>query len=210
MSKIKLIMLGLLVLFSFSAATAASAAAAEWWVGGNLLKGKAELSTKAHVTKSLTIKSTKLSVECSEVQVKGGFIAQHNENTIESLVFEGCGVVGQPSCEVSPVATEPLAFPLEGEKGNVRLNFIPKTGAKFGVVTIKTKGTCTVTGSFELRSGAKKGMICNYPGVETEHVEHELVFNEASGSEIEINGEKAMFFGEVLFKLASGKEWSAK
>jgi hypothetical protein len=210
MSKVRLILLGLLVLFSFSAVGAASASAAEWWVGGSLLTGKAELSAKTHVTKHFTIRSTKLSVECSEVKVKGGFIGQHNENSIESLIFEGCSVPGEPGCEVSPVDTEPLVFPLEGEKGSIRLNFIPTTGTKFGVVTIKTKGTCGMTGSFKLTSGAKKGMICNYPGVETEHVEHELVFNESSGSEIEINGEKAMFNGEVFFKLASGKEWSAK
>jgi hypothetical protein len=210
MSRIRPIVLGLLVLFSFSAVTTASAAATEWWVGGSSLTGKAELSTKTHVTKSFTIKSAKLSVECSEVQVKNGFIGQFNENTIESLVFEKCSVVSQPGCEVATVATEPLAFPLEGEKGNIKLNFMPKSGAKFGVVSIKTKGTCSVTGSFELKSGAKKGMICNYPGVEKEHVEHELVFNESSGSEIEINGEKATFTGEVLFKLTSGKEWSAK
>ncbi|HWY89268.1 MAG TPA: hypothetical protein VNY31_01215 [Solirubrobacteraceae bacterium] len=204
-------MLGLLVLFGFSAVTAASAAAAEWWVGKSLLTGKEELSPKTNVTKSFTIKSAKLDVACSEISVKNGFIAQHNENTIESLVFEHCSVVGQSGCEVLPVATEPLAFPLEGEKENIRLNFLPKKGGTtLGVVTIKAKGTCTVTGSFKLTSGAKRGMICNYPGVEKEHAEHELVFNEASGSEIEINSEKATFTGEVFFKLTSGKEWSAK
>jgi hypothetical protein len=203
-------MLGLLVLFCFGATQAASASAAEWWVAGAPLTGAAELATKTHVIKHFTIKSAKISVECSEVSVKKGFIENNNGNRIEALVFEGCSVPGESSCEVSPIATEPLVFPLEGEKGSIKLNFIPKTGTTFGVVTIKTKGSCSKTGSFKLTSGAKKGMICNYPGVETEHSEHELVFNEGSGSEIEINSEKAIFSGEVFFKLASGKNWSAR
>jgi hypothetical protein len=210
MSKIRLIMLGVLVLFCFSAAEVASASAAEWWVKGHLLTGAEELATRTRVTSHFTIKSAKISVECSEISVKNGFIEQHNGNRIESLVFEGCGVPGEPGCKVAPVASEPLVFPLEGEKGSLRLNFIPKTGTKIGVVTITTSGTCARTGSFKLTSGTKKGMICNYPGVETEHSEHELVFNEGSGSEIEINSEKAIFTGDVFFKLTSGDEWSAK
>lgn len=127
-------------------------------------------------------------------------------------MFEGCKVVGQPNCEVPNFTSEPLVLPLEESAGGIRLNFKAKNGGRLlAVLVIKhSGGSCAVEGTYDLTSGARIGMVCIYPTIETEKVEHELVFNKESGSEVLLNGTTATFEGAFVIKPSSGKKWSAQ
>jgi len=212
MSRTRFILLGLMSAVALSAvmATSALAAAPEWWVEGSVIKVAEKIAPKGNLLTPIIIKSSKVTIECTEDTVKNGFIGPGNKNSMESLVMGGCKIPTLPSCVIPTVESNPLVFPLIRleEKGKIKLNFTPETGKLLAKITVK--GECAAKGSYELTVGEKAGMQCEYPGVETEKKEHELNFSEGAGSELLLNGEKAILTGIVHFGLASGKLWSAK
>lgn len=212
MSRASAILLSLLALLVFGAAMAAPAfASPEWWVSGNPLSGSEKLAGSPTVVKPFVIASSAFKIECSKVGLVGGVIEQTNKNILKSFEFSSCIVVGNTKCEVVSFKTEPLNFPLQGEKGNLKLNFQPTSGSLVALITIKEIGaTCSAKGTHKLTSGPKSGMVCNYPAVETESIEHELQFGEGSGSEVALDGNAATFTGVIKFSLESGSKWSAR
>jgi hypothetical protein len=217
MSKARSLVFCLFCVFVVGAVNAASAAALtpEWWIQGKVLTAEEKIAEQPKIVKALTMTDKLLTVECPSVKVVNGVVKPNNKNTIKALVFEGCTVVGDANCEVPTFDTNPLVFPLEdptGEKGKIKLNFRPETGNTLAVVTIVSKKgvTCIFAGKSELRSGEEAGMVCEYPEVEKERVEHELQFTKTSGSKVKLGGEEATFLGEIGFRLPSGKEWSAR
>ncbi len=215
MSKMRSIQLSMLIAVAFCALTAASASAAspEWWVEGKVISNPETIAETVAIKKAATIAISAFTGECSTIKVRKGVIEPGNSNSIAGMAFEGCDVVSQPNCEVPNFESEPLIFPLEGTTGNIRLNFRPKSGTLFSVIVIKKRsggGTCLPAGTYDVTTGVKVGMVCTYPGVETEKVEHELVFNKETGSEVFLNGTAAVFAGEFAVKLSSAKKWSAK
>ncbi len=215
MSKAKIILLSLLALCAFGATTATSAHATspEWWVNGSVIEEDEKLAAKATVTTPFIISTAAFSLRCKEITVNNGFIRVGNlNNSIESLSFEACDIPAMPACTVANFKSKPLVFKLENpekKEGKIILNFLPKSSSLLAEFPITGTG-CSAAGNKELKSGASKGMICTYPGVETEKVEHELNFGEKSGTEITINGAPATFTGVMQYKLASGSEWSAR
>jgi hypothetical protein len=203
---------GLVVLLaSFAVSAAVAQAAPEWWVSGKVIAKKEAIAGAPVVTQTIKFSNSKLTVACTVVKVIGGAIEPGNKDNLESLAFSGCSVPSNSNCAVSAIETEPLGFPLQGEKGNIKLNFRPTTGSTIAVFTVtKVGGTCTEAGTHKITSGPKSGMVCNYPSVETESLEHELAFGEGSGSELEMDGLKASMIGTYKFALASHSEWSAR
>ncbi len=210
---VKIVQSSLLLLLAIGAVTAAPASAAspEWWVEGSEI-AKAETIAEAVTIKqapTLTVGSI-VTITCSTLKVKNGIARPGNSNS-GIFAFGSCSAVGQPHCEVPNFNSEPLVFPLEGKGATLKLNFQPASGRTLAVVVIKSSGgTCAVANTYTLTSGTSRGMACNYPGVETEKTEHELVFNSETGSEVFVGSTKVLFEGDFFAKLASGDKWSAK
>jgi hypothetical protein len=201
----------LLVVISAVAAAPASATSPEWWVEGS------EIAKAETVAEAVTIKQAPtfkvgsiVTVTCSTVKVKHGIIRPGNSNN-GTFAFESCSVASQSHCEVPNFSSEPLVFPLEGTGAKLKLNFQPASGRTLAVVVVKNSGgTCAVANTYPITSGTSKGMACNYPGVETEKTEHELVFNSETGSEAFFGSTKVLFEGDFFVKLSLGNKWSAK
>jgi hypothetical protein len=215
MSKTKAVLIGLTVVCALSGvmATSALASSPEWWVNGKVISKEEKLNSKTTVLEPFVISTVKFSAKCKEVTIVNGVIRPGNtNNTIESLEFGLCEIASQPQCVLKGVKTVPLSFTLENpekkEEAN-KINFVPKSGSLLAEFTITGAG-CPVAGTWVIKSGAKAGMVCNYPGVEVESLEHELNFGEKSGSELFVNGEKATLAGIDHFSLASGNKWSVK
>ncbi len=210
---VKAVQMSLLLLFAIGAVAAAPASAAspEWWIEGSEIS-KAETIAEAVTIKhapTLTVGSI-VTITCSTLKVKKGIVRPGNSNS-GIFAFETCSAVGQSHCEVPNFNSEPLVFPLEGKGATLKLNFQPASGSTLAVIVIKSSGgTCAVANTYTLTSGANRGMACNYPGVETEKTEHELVFNSETGSEVFVGSTKVLFEGDFFAKLSSGDKWSAK
>jgi hypothetical protein len=213
MSKVITVQSSLLALLILSALApmSASASSPEWWVEGKEIAKEEAISETVGVNKDATfVVGSLFTGKCSTVKVKKGVIKPGNINS-GAFLFENCSVVGQPNCEVPNFSSEPLVFPLEGTTGKLKLNFLPASGSTLAVIVIKSSGgTCSVANTYTLTSGPKRGMVCNYPGVETEKTEHELAFSKETGSEIFFGKTSVLFEGDFIIKLLSGNKWSAK
>jgi len=204
-------MLGLLATFALSAAGAPLASAAEpkWWVEGALLTGSEAIAEATSVPTAfkLEVKSPKVTIECTKMKVKGAKITAPATRTEESEIFEGCSIVGIEGCTVANAATAPLTAKLEAApKEGSQLNFKPqKEGGEIATWTVTGK-SCAVAGTYT----ASGTMICSYPEVSKESVEHKLEFTSGSGSKVTVSGEAAGFVGTDVVKLTSGKKWSAR
>ncbi len=201
----------LLVVISAVAAAPASATSPEWWMEGSEIAKAETVAEAVTVKQAPTFKVGNIvTVTCSTVKVEHGIIRPGNANN-GTFAFEGRSVVSQPHCEVPNFSSEPLVFPLEGTGAKLKLNFQPVNGRTLAVMVVKSSGgTCAVANTYTITSGTSKGMACNYPGVETEKTEHELVFNSEAGSEVFVGSTKVLFEGDFFVKLSSGDKWSAK
>ena len=85
------------------------------------------------------------------------------------------------------------------------MTFAPAKGEPVARIEL-SGGECSVT-SVELTGT----MACNYPGVESEAIDHELEFTTGSGSKLEALGGSVTLTGLDVFWLALPKtEWSVK
>jgi hypothetical protein len=221
MSRSKLFLLSLLALCALSTGFSASAdATPEWWVAGGVIKTAEKLTTKVEVPEPIVFQSGAITIECSKLEVTGGFVRPKNENSAESLVFSECKVPGDATCVVETIKTKALKFPLAGTAGAISLNFAPTTEnviATFKITSCTNKAT---SGEKVIKSNSKTGigMKCDYPGVESEQLNHELEFSAKSGSELEIESEPKgeakseplSLLALVKWALASAKKWSAR
>ncbi|HEY3829325.1 MAG TPA: hypothetical protein VGL57_09025 [Solirubrobacteraceae bacterium] len=186
------------------AASAASAASPAWWVAGTLLKGTEAISETTTVTKAFSITANSYGVECGSVALEGASIEAEKTAKFKAIAFGGCKVLESSSCTVpTTIKTEPLTATLEGTTGHFKLNFAPTTMGK-PLVVIKFSGakcaleTATLTGT----------MACNYPGVETEAIIHELEFTATSGSHLKEGSLEVKLAGIDDFWLTPEKKWS--
>lgn len=126
---------------------------------------------------------------------------------LKAIAFKNCTATGTSGCTVpSTEETLPLTATLEGTTKNYKLNFAPTT--KNVLLEIAFSGSKCI---FDEETEPVEGtMACNYPGVETESVDHVLEFTETSGSLLKLAGEKAAFTGLDEFWLASKSKWSVQ
>jgi hypothetical protein len=212
MSATRSTLLGLLVVYALSlalAAASASAATPEWWVEGKLLTETEKLTSEAiKAPENIIIKGPSVGISCDVVKVEGGTITK-SEGNANALLFEGCKVSSPSGCEVAKIKTEPLTFPLEKSGSVIKLKFKPQTGSLIAAFVLEGK-SCTSKLAVEVTASKEEGMDCNYPGVETESLEHTLEFTKSSGTSFKVNGEPAEFIANFKWKLELGKLFSAR
>ncbi len=203
--------LPLLMVIGAVAAAPASATSPEWWVEGSEISKAETIAEAVSIKQAPTLKvGSIVTVTCSTIKMEHGIVRPGNSNN-GTFAFESCSVVGQAHCEVPNFNSEPLVFPLEGAGAKLKLNFQPASGRTLAVMVIKSSGgTCAVANTYTITSGTTRGMACNYPGVETEKTEHELLFNSETGSEVFVGSTKVLFEGDFFAKLSSGAKWSVK
>ncbi|HSZ70602.1 MAG TPA: hypothetical protein VK756_09590 [Solirubrobacteraceae bacterium] len=205
MSRVKAIMLCLLAALAVSAtATSLAAASPSWWVLGSLLKGTAAVAETTNVTKAFEIQTSVISFECTKARVKEGLTEAPNKVRDQSEIFEGCST-SDPECTIGTTDSTPLKATLETISEATKLKFEPQSGTT--LATFKISGaSCALEGTYALIGT----MICNYPGVEVESLEHPLEFTPLSGSKVKINSESAVFSGTDKVSLLSKFLWSAR
>jgi len=202
------IVLALLVLGA-ALASSASATTPAWIIAGSpLATGEtAALAESTTVTETFAIKGVTAGVawktQCTTMKLPKSTIEGERTRRDEPVRMEGCSLSGAAHCEVpSTIEFDPLTSTLEGTAGSFKLKFVPSSGTE--VVTVNISGTgCAITGPFII----KGTMSCNYPGVETEAINHVLEFSLTSGSELKHAGEKVTLTGKDEFWLASGLKW---
>jgi hypothetical protein len=200
-----LVLLGVFALSAISAG-AAAAEAPRWWVAGKLLSGTSTVAEATNVTTPMTISTSGLTFECNKVRVKNGFIEGPGKVFDESEVFEECAVVGQPACSISTTESFPLKATLERVGEAIKLKFESQAAGNELAVFKINGASCTVKGTYKITGT----MVCDYPGVETESLEHPLEFTTTSGSKVKIGALTATFTGTVKVWLASEQLWSAR
>ena len=192
-------------------ASSASATTPQWIVEGKALeKGATEAIAKSTtVTESFSIKTTvagvMLKVQCTNVTLPGSLIEGERTRKDNSFEMEGCSLASGPAtCHVpATIKLKPLTSTLEGTAGSFKLKFVPTTETE--VMTITFSGAeCPLTAVKLVIEGT---MSCNYPGVETEQVNHVLEFSLTSGTELKRAGEKVTLTGKDEFWLTSSKKW---
>ncbi|HTU78348.1 MAG TPA: hypothetical protein VMF09_06265, partial [Solirubrobacteraceae bacterium] len=169
-----------------------------WWVEGALLAGTeplAETTTTVAPFKLLLTQekdSVEIgTVECSEVKLHGAQIEAPSGRSEKDVEYAGCKVlephsaVENAKCEVQDraIVTNELQATLEGPLKHEKLEFKPKAGKELGSFFIIGAG-CSFAGEFK----ADGDMVCGYPKVEEEKVEHVLEFTGTSGSDVTLAG----------------------
>jgi hypothetical protein len=208
MRKVKLVMTGLIVVSVFGA-TVASSASAGWFVEGEELSGSAALATTAATAEATKLSFKGVTTECdgSNLNAVSPQVEGSNKMSAASLTFTGCSASGE-GCSllgsqvgVSSVVAETTA---QGT-AEVEAIFAPKTGSTFTTIkftgskcpianeNIPIKGHVTTTVPTGREEDASQGFLADV--------------SEASG-ELTAGGSKASFTSDILWTLASGKEWA--
>jgi hypothetical protein len=198
-----------LALFLLGAVLASSASATtpQWIIEGKALSGAEPLAKSTTVTETFAIKTavagTSLKVACTSMSLPSSKIEGERTRVDSPFEMEGCTFTGPPSCSVpASFPLKSLTSTLEGTAGAFKLKFAPTSGSL--VMTIAVSGAgCGIAGSLEI-SGT---MSCNYPGVETEAVNHTLEFSLTSGTELKHGSEKVTLTGKDEFWLSTSKKW---
>jgi hypothetical protein len=148
MSKVKLTLVSVLLVFALSAVAAASASAetAEFRIEGLAKGATVEFAETVEVTSPLRLeakgetkgkKEEEPTIECKKMKIEKGIITNDSpEVSIKSFDYEGCEdkSEGQSNCKVPPILTRELTDTLEAdgvnEKGEKETDekFKPKTG----------------------------------------------------------------------------------
>jgi hypothetical protein len=213
MSKTKVIIVGLIATFAFSALVA-SASAAEWRVNGTPLATTVGLSTTTKVEQPLvlTVPSLPLTLKCASLSgVKPELVAKASGRA-SSLVFGGCKVTTGPSgCELTEneVATEAVeALLATGTTSpDDKVTFKPqKSKNVFAAVPFNTH--CAALSGTEPADGT---VVSDAPTGQTELAEQPLVglgTKEPAG--LTVGGLPGYLSGQANLKLVSGLKWSFK
>jgi hypothetical protein len=158
-SRVRLILVALLAMFTFSAvaATAAQAEEAPFWSreGIRLGAGETHYITAKKYSEKFTLKSAGHTIECNNVRLTEnsaqrsvliGSAAGNPGTNLEVIeIFEGCKVTGNgANCKIKePIVTNPVKSELveteKGEKGSLLTEFTPAKGVTF--VTLKFEGS---------------------------------------------------------------------
>jgi hypothetical protein len=208
MSSLRRTITCLLAMLALSAVAASSAAAASpaWWVTGSLLKEKstAAIAETTTVITTFSFTTPTVGLQCGAISAESAFIEGEKTAKAKSIVFKNCKAIKPTTCSI-PASDEtlPLTATLEGTSKHFKLNFAPTTGKVLAEIEF-SGASCSLTGIKALEGT----MACNYPGVETESVDHLLEFTATSGSLLKLVGEEAVFTGLDEFWLVSKSKWS--
>jgi hypothetical protein len=146
MSKAKLLLASMLLVFAISAiATASASAQADFKLGekeGKQLTSD-EFAEETKVKSNLKLEAEgEPTIECSKMQIDDGVVTNDSpEATIKSLHFDGCvDKSAEKTCEVPTIETTELKDTLQedGPKGDTDEKFAPKSGEE--IAHFKLKG----------------------------------------------------------------------
>jgi hypothetical protein len=201
--------------------TAASAsAAAEWWVSGTKLSeklaGEAEgrkfAAGEEGIAKAITVlkpsilkaEKIKLTLECTKLEDKEGFLKAPNANGAASLEFKGCKATEPSGCKISGevIATKPVSSEAKEAGGKDSILFKPKTGETF--VEPIFEGTCGA--GIEGPVPIKGKCTVEAPNGTEEKTKHVIVA--ACKEELSIGTNKAEFKGEFELGDSNGTPFS--
>jgi hypothetical protein len=209
MSRMRVLLAGLLAVFAFGALTAASASALSWKVEKKELAAKATEALKETTTlaKAVTFAGDGIEVTCTKLAAKKAFIEGTAGGAAEALAFTGCTVPGFTSnCEVEKkeVKTKEVTAKLEA---GVKITFAPKSGEEFTTLKVinKSPEICEVASEYKV-TGAVTG---NATKAASELKEQPLAFTATSGSTMKVDSQAATFTGEMDLALTSAKTWGA-
>jgi hypothetical protein len=198
-----------LVVLAF-VALPAFASAHEWAIGGSPLGAGNTAAVNTTTSSAYKLESkigtTAVTIECAKQGSNGAKIIGGGTDEATALTFTTCKVVGQASCEVPNITTEPVSTALIGTT-KLFDEFKPKApGTVFTKIQIKVcalKGTYSVTGNAAGFDSA----------IGTSQKTHTLKFSSAlageAGTALKFEGQPATLTGESTLELASGANWSA-
>jgi len=212
MSKIKLIIAGLIATFAFSALAASASAAPEWHVNGTPLLTTVALSSTTKVEQSLvlTVPELPLTLSCASLSgVKPELVAKASGRA-EKLVFEGCKVTTGPSgCELeeSKVPTEPVEalLALGSKAPDDKVTFRPQK-SKNVFAAVPFNAHCAVLSGSQSVVGK---VVSDAPNGQNEEVEQPLVglgTKEPAG--LTVGKDAGYLSGQANLKLVSSLKWS--
>lgn len=207
--RFKQLLLFLLVsaLASLALASSALAASPAWWVNGSLLKtGEREaLAETTNVKENFAIDIGSNDIVCSTVTFKHSYIEGEKARSDESIVLGNCTATNENCHIATSIKLAPLKSTLISESGETKLRFEPASGSEVATISF-TGAKCPLSGKVTIDGT----MACNYPGVETEQVEHVLDFTLSSGTNLKVGSTTVTLQGVDGFTLLSGKNWSAR
>jgi|SRR5579875_1046912 len=209
MSRAKLALASVLVVFAVGAVSSASAmAAGQWYINGSKFTGEESIEGNQTGTSTLemTISGIKTKISCTAATGTGK-IKESNKDTSSAIKFTGCTVAEPSGCKTtSEIKTTATKTELEVEGEKVFDKYTPESGETF--TTIPIEG-CAVEGSYKVTGSAR----CEIQSPKTEAVEKECAFSSSTGSKLKFGANTATFTGKFLYKLTGtnkGKVWSAK
>jgi hypothetical protein len=202
MSKVKVALLGLLVVFSASMVAAASASALEYVVEQKPLVGEEAIEGTSKTGKvEVVIAEAVVGTECSEDKISGALKEKGEANF--KIEFKSCkvftissGVRESSKCKV----VEPVVA--EG-KGKLISHGVNELKEFKGELVLEGTG-CVVTGKFVVEGT----QVCSTPEATSDLKEHTLTCTPAA-SELKLKSAPAQFFGEETIKLKNGKIWGS-
>jgi hypothetical protein len=213
MSKIKLIIVGLIATFAFSALAASASAAPEWHVNGSQLLTTVGLSTTTKVEQSLvfTIPALPLTLSCASLSgVKPELVAKASGRASE-LMFGGCKVPTGPSgCELeeSTIPTEPVeALLATGTASPDDKVAIKPQKSKNVFAEVLFNRHCSGLGTEPIDGE----IVLDAPTGQTELVEQPVVgLSTKEPAGLTVARAAAYLSGQANLKLLSGLKWSFK
>jgi hypothetical protein len=208
LSKLKIVLVSMLVLFAFAAVTSTASAAEAWRVNGTTLTSSSlltiALTAGLSAVNSLTWEAGAAEISCTSIDVESGWIKGPNLNGAKSIVFGGCTVAKPLHCAVSggSVSTGEVRSHLLETKPEV--TFEPLNGTTFAELTIVTGsgGTCSLNGKKLKVKGKANGKVVSPT---TESLLKEISFATGAGEltigASETEQENALLTGTASLKL---------
>jgi hypothetical protein len=193
-------------------ASSASATTPVWIIEGAHLEKNATqaLAKTTNVTETFSIKlsvaGTPIKIGCTGMALPQSLIKGESTREDNSFEMTSCTFTGPASCSMpASFKLQPLTSTLEGTAGAFKLKFAPTAGTTAMKIPI-TGEKCAIAGKLEVTGT----MSCNYPGVETEAVNHVLEFSLTSGTELKFGSSEVTLTGKDEFWLANSKKWKVE
>jgi hypothetical protein len=207
LSKLKIILVSLLAVFTLAvAASTASAAEPSWHVNGTKVAAGAKftiaLGAAVAAGNHLTYDHGEAELSCTGVDIESGWIEGEKAGGAEHVELTGCTVNKPAHCALAGgklVTPEMRAELLSGEPA--RVTFKPLHGTVFSEIKLENSGgTCALNGKTFKMTGSITGTVVN----PLEEAILKEINVETGAGELEVNGEEARLTALVSGKLLLG------
>jgi hypothetical protein len=214
MSRVRLMLLSILVVFAVGAVASASASAAgQWWVSGAKFSGTEEVTARLKSGTKAVLKSKlpggeEVELLSPKISLRRADIFANSKGLAEEITFLETTVAKPVGCEmlsdiiVKPVLTELV---VEGTPSKVFDLFTPQLGTKFATVELSN---CAGEGLYQVTGQVR----CEVQAPEFESLDKLCLFSAATvgGVGLKFGTEPATLVAEPEFLLYIKHFWSAK